>query len=287
MPSPLHQRLHQPLYQPASCKELACGVTLLLLLMLGSTPASANVSGPVVRLFPTTVLEDIRETGQVAEDMENNLQEIIHRLDMQQQLYNESLCQGADGDQGCERIAKQLGATYLEMLDVMSDRLPEMERAVNSTRSSLEKRLRQELGQRTTPTSLQNTLLGETAAVAEEERPALRGRSGVRLSDRFKQYYNLVSTNREGASKSLAVVAADIYLDMDEASHLIAATQQEISPAALMEQLNQSFGMITPEMAAVVGGVKEILFGESMTESPIAAPPYAIGEQEFVSPLAM
>lgn len=264
----------------------------LMLTVLGTFVAGAsqaNVSGPVVRLFPTTVLEDIRETGQVAEDMENNLQQIIHRLDMQEQLYSESLCQGADGDQGCERIAKQLGATYLEMLEVMSDRLPEMERAVTSTRNSLEKRLRQELGQRTTPTSLQNTLLGEmgTAAAAAEDRPALRGRSGVRLSDRFKQYYDLVATNKNTPSQSLAVVASDIYLDMEEAAHLIAATQQEISRAALMEQLNQSFGMITPEMSAVVSGVKEILFGESAMDSPIASPPYAIGETEFVSPLAM
>ena len=74
---------------------------------------------------------------------------------------------------------------------------------------------------------------------------------------------------------------------MEEASQLIAFTQQEISRAALMEQLNQSFGMITPEMSAVVGGVKEILFGESAMESPIASPPYTIGEPEFVSPLAM
>ncbi|MEM8765885.1 MAG: hypothetical protein AAGE43_00455 [Pseudomonadota bacterium] len=254
-----------------------------------ATTQATTSSGPVVRLFPTTVLEDIRETGQVAEDMENNLQQIIHRLDMQQQLYTESLCQGADGDQGCERISKQLGATYLEMLEVMSDRLPEMERAVNSTRSSLEKRLRQELGQRTTPTSLQNTLLGEagTAAAAQEDRPALRGRSGVRLSDRFKQYYDLVATSQSAPSQSLAVVASDIYLDMEEASLLISATQQEISRAALMEQLNQSFGMITPEMSAVVGGVKEILFGESAIDTPIASPPYAIGDAEFVSPLAM
>ena len=245
-------------------------------------------SGPVVRLFPTNVLEDIRETGQVAEDMENNLQEVIHRLDLQQQLYTESLCQGADGDQGCERIAKQLGATYLEMLEIMGDRLPEMEQAVNGTRTSLEKRLREELGQRTTPTSLQNTLLGEAGtAAATKERPALRGRSGVRLSDRFKQYYELVATHRDGAGHSLAVVAADIYLDMEEASHLIAATQQEIARASLMEQLNQSFGLITPEMAAVVGGVKEILFGESAGDAPIAAPPYKIGEEEFESPLAM
>ncbi|MEJ2088035.1 MAG: hypothetical protein P8Y69_06100 [Gammaproteobacteria bacterium] len=266
----------------------ALAAATMTLCLFGTANAGGNVSGPVVRLFPTTVLEDIRETGQVAEDMENNLQQVIQRLDMQQQLYNESLCQGADGDQGCDRIAKQLGATYLEMLDVMSERLPEMERAVNSTRSSLESRLRQELGQRTTPTSLQNTLLGEPGGViSQEDRPALRGRSGVRLSDRFKQYYDLVATNRNTPSQSLAVVASDIYLDMEEASMLIAATQEEISRAALMEQLNQSFGLITPEMSAVVNGVKEILFGETTMDSPIASPPYVIGEPEFVSPLAM
>jgi hypothetical protein len=54
-----------------------------------------------------------------------------------------------------------------------------------------------------------------------------------------------------------------------------------------MEQLNQSFGLITPQMAEVVGGVKEILFGESARDAPIAAPPYQIGEGEFESPLAM
>lgn len=264
-----------------------CGAPLAFLLALSATAAFAAVSGPVVRLFPTTVLEDIRETAQVAEEMENSLQEVIHRLDMQEQLYTESLCLGADGDQGCERIGKQLGATYLEMLEIMSERLPEMERAVTSTRNSLEKRLRQELGQRTTPTSLQNSLLGETNLSPRSERPALRGRSGVRLSDRFKQYYELVATHREGPGQSLAVVASDIYLDMEEAVQLIAATQEEIGRASLMEQLNQSFGLITPEMSAVVSGVKEILFGEAVSDSPIASPPYIIGETEFVSPLAM
>jgi len=264
-------------------------LVLALPLLLTSVPglATSNHSGPVVRLFPTTVLEDIRETGKVAEDMENNLQEVIARLDLQQQLYTESLCEGADGDQGCERIAKQLGATYLEMLDIMNDGLPDMETAVNSTRASLEKRLREELGQRTTPTSLQDTLLGETDGATQPDQPALRGRSGIRLSDRFNQYYQLVATTRNGSSQSLAVVAADIYLDMEEAATLIAATQQEIARATLMEQLNQSFGLITPEMAAVVGGVKEILFGESAGQGPIAAPPYVIGETPFVSPLAM
>lgn len=269
----------------------ATALAAVLTIAVSAQPvlAASAGTGPIVRLFPTTVLEDIRETGQVAADMEDSLQEVIRRMDLQQELYTESLCQGADGDAGCERIGRQLGATYLEMLELMGDRLPQMERSVNSTRVSLEKRLREEIGLRTTPTSLQDNLLGEVdqAGVVGANRPALRGRSGVRLSDRFQQYYELVASNGSGASQSLSVVAADIYLDMEDAEHLIAATQQEIARASLMEQLNQSFGLITPQMAAVVGGVKEILFGESASDGVIADPPYVIGEAEFVSPLAL
>lgn len=262
-------------------------LTALAVPLLATALAHGTPGGPVVRLFPTTVLEDIRETGQVAEAMENNLQDIIRRLDLQQQLYDQSLCRGADGDPGCERIAKQLGATYLEMLETMTERLPDMERAVNNTRNSLETRLREELGQRSTPTALQDMLLGGTATQPEPAQSSLRGRSGVRLSDRFKQYYKLVATHGESGGQSLAVVAADIYLDMEEASQLIAATQEEIARATLMEQLNQSFGLITPEMTEVVNGVKSILFGEAIAASPIAAPPYIVGETQFVSPLQM
>ena len=261
----------------------------MLLVTAGAAVAAIDRgTGPVVRLFPTTVLEDIRETGQAAAAMETSLQDVIHRLDMQKQLYDESLCDGAEADPGCVQISKQLGATYLEMLNVMTEGLPQMERAVESTRSSLEKRLRKELGKRTTPTSLQEMLLGEAQTETQQKRLALRGQSGIRLSDRFKQYYNLVATNTKGANHhSLAVVAADIYLDMDEASHLIAATQQEIARASLLEQLNQSFGLITPEMDEIVGGVKRILFGESMQDGPIAAPPVALGPTEYRSPLEM
>ncbi len=248
--------------------------------------AGAKPTGPTMRLFPTTVLEDIRETSQVAEEMENNIQNVITRLDLQQQLFTESQCAGADEDPGCERIARQLGSTYLEMLNVMSERLPDMERAVTNTKTSLEKRLRTELGQKSTATSLQDALLGTVAQATSDESPiALRGRSGVRLSDRFKEYYDLVATRQTGNSQSLAVIASDIYLDMDEAARLIAATQEEIARATLMEQLNQSFGQITPEMAAVVSGVKTILFGESVDAPPVASVPFLAGDVPFVSPL--
>ncbi len=74
-------------------------------------------------------------------------------------------------------------------------------------------------------------------------------------------------------------------LDMAEAAQLIAATQEEISRATLMERLNQSFGTITPEMADVVSGVKEILFGEAGDVVPIPSSPALAAQAEYESPL--
>lgn len=257
---------------------------LLLLAMAGYAAASA----PTINLFPTTVLEEIKHTGSVAAEMETGLQAVISQLDEQQKLYLESKCEGNEGDPGCERIARQLGKSYLEMLDVMADKLPEMETAVNATSSSLEKRIRSELGQKKTAWTLQELLMGEGAGKpASAAQPSLRGRSGMRLSDRFSQYYKLVARSGANANSSLAVIASDIYLDMQETSSLIARTREEISRATLMEQLNQSFGTITPEMQEVVAGVKAILFGEEMEVIPMAVPPAGPADNGYESALQL
>ncbi len=265
---------------------LALAYTLLAAMVVPQDVLGAT--GPSIRLFPTTVLEDIRQTSQVAAAMESGLQDIIGRLDQQLQLYRESRCDGNEEDPGCARLARQLGATYLEMLNAMGEQLPDMEQAVNSTQTSLEKRLRKELGQKMTPWGLQELLLGNGDGKSTPgPRPSLRGRSGMRLSDRFRQYYQLVAQTGASNGHSVAVIASDIYLDMQETADLIARTREEISRAALLEQLNQSFGIITPEMQQVVSGVKSILFGDPQASAPVAGPPPGSEQQSYRSPLAM
>ena len=263
-------------------KRLAIALALLIP-AAGSVWAQANA--PTIRLFPTTVVEDLRQTSSVAREMETGLQEVIGRLDQQQQLYQQSKCDGAESDPGCQRLSRQLGATYLEMLNIMEERLPDMEHTVNNTRLSLEKRLRSELGNKMTSWTLQETLLGKSSDTTQPPSPTLRGRSGMRLSERFRQYYQLVATSSSSSDQSLAVLASDIYLDMDETSELIARTREEIARATLIEQLNQSFGTITPEMMEVVGGVKTILFGDETDYVQVAGPPPGSIEQAYRSPL--
>jgi len=274
---------------PASPVDSARRQATLGLLLAASVLVLAQSSlanTPTIRLFPTTVVEDLRQTGNVARDMETGLQEVIGRLDQQQQLYQESKCDGAENDSGCQRLARQIGATYLDMLTIMEERLPDMEHTVNNTRISLEKGLRNELGKKMTPWELQETLVGKAATgTTTEASPTLRGRSGMRLSERFKQYYQLVATSGSQSDQSLAVLASDIYLDMEETSLLIERTRQEIARATLMEQLNQSFGIITPEMMEVVGGVKSILFGDEESRALVAGPPPGSIEQAYRSPL--
>ena len=262
------------------------GFLSLLITLILALQAQANTNTPTIRLFPTTVVEDLRQTSSVAREMEAGLQEVIGRLDQQQQLYIESKCEGAENDPGCQRLAKQIGATYLDMLGIMEERLPDMEHTVNNTRLSLEKRLRTELGIKMTPWTLQETLLrGHSKENSSTVSPSMRGRSGMRLSERFSQYYKLVASSSSQSDQSLAVLASDIYLDMEETSELIARTREEIARATLIEQLNQSFGTITPEMMDVVGGVKSILFGDEDSRIQIAGPPPGSVEQAYRSPL--
>lgn len=270
--------------QTLSRNSLLGGISFLL--FSTSLHAQTNSNAPTIRLFPTTVVEDLRQTSTVAQEMETGLQEVIGRLDQQQQLYLESKCDGADNDPGCQRLAKQIGASYLDMLGIMEERLPDMEHTVNNTRLSLEKRLRTELGIKMTSWTLQETLLGGSSkSNSSTPSPSMRGRSGMRLSERFNQYYKLVASSSSKSDQSLAVLASDIYLDMDETSELIARTREEIARATLIEQLNQSFGTITPEMMEIVGGVKSILFGDEASQVQVAGPPPASVEQEYRSPL--
>jgi hypothetical protein len=247
-------------------------------------PAAAKQS-PTIRLFPTNVVENIKHTGQAAKAMEEDLQDVIDRLNQQEELYLASKCEGAEAEPGCSDIAGQLGQTYMEMLNLMETRLPGMEDSVRATSTSLERRIRKELGRKTTPRGLQK-LLERTPQDSTDSRRYKR-RSG-RLSEKFRQYYKLVAMGpRNGSGSSLAAVAAEIYLDTKEVQDLIALTRDEISRAKLMIDLDQAYGIITPEMFEMVGRVKTILFGETGEEEGIPGPPPGNAKAEYRSPLEM
>ncbi len=259
---------------------------VLPLVALAGLPTSVLAkTSPTLRLFPTNVVESIKHTSETAKAMEADLQSLIEQLNQQEELYSASKCEGAESEPGCRQITQQLSQVYLEMLDVMESRLPGMEDSVRATNTSLERRIRKELGRKTTPRGLQKLLAKTPLQSAEPER--YKRRPG-RLSEKFKQYYRLVATApRSGSGGSLAAVAAEIYLDTQEVQDLIALTRDEISRAKLMIDLDQVYGIITPEMFEMVGRVKTILFGESGDLEGIPDPPQGNLESAYQSPLGM
>lgn len=269
---------------PLPFRYLAIFCLAFLSMAAGVNPATAKES-PTIRLFPTTVIENIKQTGQAAKAMEQDLQGVIDQLNQQEELYIASKCQGAEAEQGCSEIAGQLSQTYLEMLDLMETRLPGMEDSVRATNTSLEKRIRKELGRKTTPRGLQKVL--ERTPQKSIESPRYKRKSG-RLSEKFRQYYKLVAmAPKTNSGGSLAAVAAEIYLDTQEVEELIALTRDEISRAKLMIDLDQAYGIITPEMFEMVGRVKTILFGDTGEEEGIPGPPPGSVKAEYRSPLEM
>ena len=88
-------------------QQLTCGLGLILTVFIvtrGEVLAAANTS-PTIRLFPTTVVENIKHTGEAAKAMEADLQEVIDRLNQQEELYTASKCEGAEAEPGCSEIA--------------------------------------------------------------------------------------------------------------------------------------------------------------------------------------
>lgn len=240
---------------------------LILEVSIYSTSLAAqtqsSVRQPTLNIFSTQVIENIKETGNAARTLENDLQGVIEQLEQQQQLYYQSKCEGAVGDQGCAQISKQMADTYQKMLITMGERLPDMERNITTTRDSLQTRLNKELGHNRTGQDLQQLLRKQQGDQVAQHRTRVR-REGARLSDRFRQYFNLVN---QSSSESLALLGAEMYLDMDETAELIQLTQQQIRRARLVVDLSDSFGTITPEMRTTVSEVKRIIFGEYDAEA--------------------
>lgn len=265
-----------------------CAVMFGGMLLFGQCPASVAAVGsaPTIKLFPTTVVQNLNEMSTTAKAMEEDLHSVILDLEAQISLYQEAQCEGAESDEGCHAIINQIGNKYGELLSKMEANLPEMERAVRQTSKSLEKNLRTQLGRNMTPRQLQTKILKKH----EQNTPASQSRSRrkLALSDRFKSYHQLVAMgSRVNGGGSLVEVASNIFLDTKEVISLIGLTREEIGRARLMVQLNKLYGVVTPEMIGVVAGVKSVLFGEAVETGSVPDQLPQVSQGYYQSPLEL
>lgn len=266
-------------------KQLIVAVGLVTAVS-GTAMASLPPNKPTINLFSSEVIDNIRETGGAAKSMESSLQSILHNLDKQQKLFVESRCQGAEQDPGCAQIRQQLTNAYMQMIDTMEVKLPEMEQTVAATQRMLGKRIRAELGHKMTARDLQGLIKGGDRREARTSRRH-QGRS---MSSRFEDYLKLVSTGSGRGNNSLSVMAAELYLDSTDVKHFIGLISQEIARTRLLVELGNAWGIVNDDMFKTVEGVKSILFGEyDDREGYLPGPidPIQDGEETFVSNLEL
>ncbi|CAG35951.1 unknown protein [Desulfotalea psychrophila LSv54] len=257
-------------------KKIATATAFIFLFgaALPAMNAQAANSKPVLNLFPTDVTEQLSHTGEVAGNMESSLKATIGKLETQQRLYQETGCEGSS-DPGCLEISKQMGDSYMEMLSIMKENLPEIKQSISATNKGIEKNLRKEIGKKTTPAGIQRLLSNTTKP------KVYKGRYS--LSTRFAQYHSMIS---RGGNTNLASLASEIYLDSGAVLNMIDIMEAEIVQQETMHRIGQMYGTLTPEMLSTVSAVKAVVFGEIEEEGSLPV----IGSSEqggFQSPLEM
>jgi hypothetical protein len=240
------------------------GITGALALMISlSIPAFARSNTPQLKLFPKDVTAMLKETGETARTMENNLRDVIGTFESQATLFTESSCDAGSQDPGCVQLSEQIAKSYQKMLDIMQDSLPQMKRTISATNNGLASRLRSQLGKNSTPAQLQDYL-------GPESQPEVVNRSSrFSLSKRFAQYYSLISSTQQ----PLATLAAEIYLDTASVSEWIDLMEAEIGRQQTIIELGRMYGSVTPEMVKTVDNVKNIVFGEEDARGTVPAGP--------------
>ncbi len=247
-----------------------CGVfgTFLVLICLVS-PVQAR--SPELRLIPADVSALIRESTESARQMETQLQHHVDIFDAKMELYNQTQCQDSMSS-GCQEIKRQIDEQYEQMLTLMEKHIPDIKKGISSSKRMLGARMQSQVGRGMTPSQIQ------TLFNSQNELPILR-QSRYALSHRLENYLNLIQN--PGDSTSLAEVAALIYLDSDRSIQVLDLIEAQIFRQKQRFEIESALGEVTPEMLDTMSAVKNVIFGEDLSNGRLPAPPASPKRQRF------
>ncbi len=226
---------------------------LLLIVILIGFPMSVEAGRPTLLLFPKDVSEKIKEVSQASQKMETSVEPVITALQTQMKLYKESNCEGDVPDKGCAEIRGQIADNYSKMLGIMGDNLPNIGKKIKATNVSLGKKIAREMGKKVTPSGLQK-LIGDGSL------PKIApGRA--RMSRQYSRYYKLIAAYGSN-NKTMATMAAEMYLDNQETLKWIDLINAEIMQQKMVLEQFRQIGVLTDDMIGAVAQVKGVIFPE-------------------------
>jgi hypothetical protein len=228
--------------------------------LVHAVPQAPAETRPRINLFPTSVVENLSETSRAARQMENDMYDVVARLEKQKQAYQGTNCDGSD-DPGCVQLRKAIRGTYKEMLDVMQAGIPKMRGSLDATAESMGTSLRSEIGRKMTPADVQRILGGRASSQQGLAASPATGKRQGKLSRMFSRYYELVKRGGR-QSEALPVLASQIYLDSMQSLYFLDLIEAEIGSQSTELVLELEWGELTDQITATVTDVKTLLWGE-------------------------
>jgi hypothetical protein len=259
------------------------GLLPCVLALIAVSAAAAEEVAPTVRLVPTELVEEIRDTRAVAAQVETDVVHAVEDLDRQSRLLRASQCDPGVVDPGCDAIRDQVRRRYLEMLGGIEARLPGLERSVRR----IERGLRERLGAGAASTrEIQGRLARRRTHRDPSSRPRLRGASGASLSQKLGRLQSVMGSAGQ-AKTSVEALAADLYLDMRESLDLIAVLRDEIARTRILAETQLGASALTPEMEAVTADARVLIFGSEQGADRAPDRPTAVQPAAYRSPLEL
>jgi len=214
-------------------------------------------TAPTINLFPSTVIQDLKNSVRATNDMEKGMEPIIKQMDETMVLFKSANCDGEAGDSGCSQLKKQMQQQYLDLLTQMEGVLPSVEKSIKATNKSLAKSITTKIGKYKTPVQIQREILAGKKPLEEK---LVAGKPG-KLSTKFRKLLAIASS--KGQSGSTVVTAASFFLETKQSLSLIEQTRAAIAQAKTQAALDLSLGTLSDEMINTVSSVKSILGDES------------------------
>jgi hypothetical protein len=144
----------------STARRVSAVTKLVVHLAVVGGPGVALADGPVVQLNPTVLIQDIRQSRSIADNLQADIQSALAEVERHQARLKTLNCSADDVAGRCKAPRTALRVAYGQLLDRTEAQLPPLKRAVDRITLTLKQRIEAN----GTPLSLeaQQRLLGDS-----------------------------------------------------------------------------------------------------------------------------
>ena len=226
-----------------------------------------SVEVPINPITPQ-VSSNIKKSFDLVKGIEDEMAPSVGSLAKLYKTYN-NLCKEDKTDRGCLEIQNQLGNEYKKVLNVMSDKFPEIRHNVLKTTQELGKSI-------SLKTSRKNIKELYNEIASKKKIPSAKGPLSKRLSSLISNF------GVQNSNVSILEISLRTQADLISATELMETLEALISQQRLLIDMGQSFPAVNSEMASIMNGVASIFGFDVSIEGYDIEPVNDINNENFI-----